>query len=419
MQTTTPERLNVPTFRHMDTLVSGQLELGYQHQLINIKTYREDSWYERVANMMIDNHYSAIKNKILAHKSRINKNSMRMIVKLTEALDAVRYVNEESHYLNEIYLSLESTMNNFKDYLSPIEAFKDYIVQEKDAIKPTVSSLIKDLRQIDEFPNAKIDDDDGDFYIKYETDDITLYDNDNEIDVEFGPFEIDLNLEDFSYEVEAIEPNYGPGDGRYFHPHISDKELCEGEATPILKIAKKELRILDFLKTIELTLKTYNPGSPYQELSRWYHDANCQECGWGLDTEGDDFYTCEDCGSYSCESCQGEYHESCYQCYKNFCSGCADNNMIRCSNCENNFCSNCIERCSECGSYYCEDCMNTCKDCGEKICPECFYKCELCEEIFCNNCLTACLSCNKDICAECTSPTGDYCLDCNEEDKDE
>ena len=44
---------------------------------------------------------------------------------------------------------------------------------------------------------------------------------------------------------------------------------------------------------------------------------------------------------------------------------------------------------------------------------------EQCEETFCNNCLIACLSCNKDICSECTSPTGNYCLDCDEEDEDE
>ena len=54
------------------------------------------------------------------------------------------------------------------------------------------------------------------------------------------------------------------------HPHISDGQLCMGELRQPLTNAWRTKNIQSMIDLIKATLDSYNPGSPYQSIEKWF-----------------------------------------------------------------------------------------------------------------------------------------------------
>src|SRR5690606_25184728 len=72
-------------------------------------------------------------------------------------------------------------------------------------------------------------------------------------DLYFGPFAINLEIDRLSlvghkcvYQIEALEPNPAVGSSHVPHPHVSDGNLCEGEASIPIRSALEHGRLADF-----------------------------------------------------------------------------------------------------------------------------------------------------------------------------
>lgn len=103
---------------------------------------------------------------------------------------------------------------------------------------------------------------------------ISLYDPRYDVNVEFGQFEISLNLNQLSrgvpkpYSVSALTPN-DQVDPNIPHPHVRSSRLCEGNGERPLRRALTNCDILGFALIINQTLCTYNEVSPYRPLAVW------------------------------------------------------------------------------------------------------------------------------------------------------
>ena len=186
------------------------------------------------------------------------------------------------------------------------------------------------------------------------------------------------------YFISPITPYYAKNcDESYFHPHISDNILCEGEAKTAITQCLSDFRFLDFFSIILNTLKTYNPNSPYKKLEYW-DGIKCIECGEIIDSDEDD-----------------ENHYTCFSCKEPLCDDCCRT----CNNCHRTFCSDHGEVCSICGTYNCSCCMVSCAVCNKPICVNCYKVCTICDEMVCNNeeCYTRCYECRNLICNNCSS----------------
>ena len=227
-----------------------------------------------------------------------------------------------------------------------VEQLSPLIPQNSDILP--VAELVKELEHLeDEFPQWRYDPKAGELIVV--TEPITLE------EMNFGPFEIRLAIDHLgegggrarhgSYKVVALEPRPASSNEAVTHPHVSDEQLCEGDATTPLRAALAEGRIGDFFILVKCVLETYNSASPYVALDQW-EGYSCHECG--STTSEDDTYYCEGCD-----------HDYCSEC----------TSYCRC--CDNSRCGSCLENCPSCGKRICSECLLTCDECESRCCKSC------------------------------------------------
>jgi hypothetical protein len=180
--------------------------------------------------------------------------------------------------------------------------------------------------------------------------------------IELGRFEIVLDLEALPrldrrtpYEVIALDPNPAAGSPSVTHPHVSDQQLCEGEAHQPIRRALSSGRICEFFILVRAVLHQYNDDSPYVRLAEWEGEP-CTDCGYRASEEYTD--RCEDCSSLVCFEC-----------------------ISACSACERDVCYRCLAACEQCDELVCLRCTERCQHCQAIICSGCVSDslCETCE----------------------------------------
>jgi hypothetical protein len=171
-------------------------------------------------------------------------------------------------------------------------------------------------------------------------------------DIRLGRFEIQLVLDRLgtpdphdALRIAALEPNPASSDERVTHPHVSNEQLCAGDASAPLRAALISGRICDVFLLARSVLENYNAGSPFVSLANW-DGTPCSDCGYCASAD-DTFY---------CEGCQQDYCEEC---------------VSYCRSCDTNLCRGCLRKCSLCDEYTCESCLQSCRRCGASACPAC------------------------------------------------
>lgn len=164
--------------------------------------------------------------------------------------------------------------------------------------------------------------------------------------VYFGPFEIRLHIDRIasgipqaSFDVVALDPQPAAANDLATHPHVSDQQLCCGDALLPIKAAVEGGRLSDLFCLIRSVLETYNPDSPYVALRNWF-GRPCFGCSYTIPE--DEGYWCSSCDQLFCDEC----------------SSC-------CSGCDEITCGECLTQCPVCDDRYCVGCITTCPDCGE------------------------------------------------------
>ncbi|MFW6061173.1 MAG: hypothetical protein ACOC93_00035 [Planctomycetota bacterium] len=210
---------------------------------------------------------------------------------------------------------------------------------------PPAAEIYRDLLQLEqEFGLLRYDADDH--VLVATTDAIELR------EVYLGPFEIQLRLDGLAewmhgriFRIVATDPHPAASDDRVTHPHVSNQQLCPGDAGAAIETALSEGRICDFFLLVRSILTHYNPDSPFVPLDNWSGMA-CYDCGYVT----------------------------------------APEEMLWCSACERDFC---------------QDCATCCPCCDEVACLGCLQRCEACEEPVCDSCLASCPACGRPICDAC------------------
>ncbi len=170
--------------------------------------------------------------------------------------------------------------------------------------------------------------------------------------VYLGPFEICLKYGNLKregaspYRVIATDPNPAFVNDSVTHPHVQSDVVCEGDGRLAIRGSLEQGRLLDFFTMVTSLLRTYNPGSPYVELSDW-HSVECTEC--------DDVI--------------------------------AANAQTRCDNCEITLCTECAQDCSDCACPFCHECLSHCDTCHGSCCSSCLQQCVQCHADCCQRCL--------------------------------
>jgi len=186
--------------------------------------------------------------------------------------------------------------------------------------------------------------------------------------VYLGSFEIclkyvNLKMEDASpYRVFARDPNPAITNDSVTHPHVQSEVVCEGEGQMVIRRSLEQGRLFDFFTMVASLLRTYNPDSPYVELSNW-HSVECTECA--------DVIT-----------------------------------------------ANAQTRCKKCEITLCTECARDCSDCDSPFCHECLSHCDTCHGGCCTSCLKQCVQCNADCCQRCLLKN-ERCSDCDAEELEE
>jgi len=269
---------------------------------------------------------------------------------------------------------------------------------------------------VDEWPEVKYKND----ILSVKIDDVSVSDENEEVDL--GSFWMHLNLTDplETLRIESIDEIRS--EGGYCHPHVSGSKLCKGDGVDLSIDALRQGRLEDYFRVIEAVLRTYNGGSPHEELRQWYDPSHedqslCNGC--------DDWYHndymiwCEMCQESYCENCANGGGE-CSGCHKYVCGHCSsscsdcgntvcDNCKLTCDCCGEAVCQECCRSCADCSNTMCESCSTSCSYCGDSVCENHSVECEICHDPHCSNCVgETCNNCNKSICLSCR----DECPDC-------
>jgi len=273
---------------------------------------------------------------------------------------------------------------------------------------------------------------------------------DHEEDVDLGRFTIQIHLSS-PLPLDKIEVSSRDdicSESGYIHPHISGVQLCMGDGEEPAYEAICSGRLHDFFLILESTLKTYNPESPYKELSDWYnpnHDGECfcdfcerwvpddvivccDKCDTVCCDECAEGIMCRDCGNWTCSNCTVQCtecldeicpncNETCSDCSEPCCDACA----ATCETCDSIICLTCASNCSECGGVVCKTCSYLCSTCGQVLCDKCQTECEDCGAGMCENCVNKCTECSNNICHKCSEHCCEecgrqMCKDCFEQD---
>ena len=231
-------------------------------------------------------------------------------------------------------------------------------VQMQAPTVPTPRELMLELRQVKQEFGEYVYDSEAQT-LSVETDPIELE------GIDLGAFRIELHLDRLgskrqqsALRIVALDANPPTNNESVTHPHVSDENLCAGDATTAIEAALASGRIADVFMLVRSVLTTYNPHSPYVALENW-HGAPCAECGY-VTSDEDDLYSCQGCDESVCSECV--VHCKC--CDTWICPGCAQT----CPLCDERCCKPCLETCDECGRDLCHDCKvdGLCPDCQEK-----------------------------------------------------
>jgi hypothetical protein len=229
-----------------------------------------------------------------------------------------------------------------------------------------------------------------------ETHPIRISDPRYDVIVDFGPFNIELQLSQLArgvhkpYKLVAIHPNIVAGHPRTTHPHVKNDLLCEGAGEGMIRKALRVGDLQSFLIIISQILTTYNPGSPYLRLEYWSkllpRGANprphasfgedesdepvCQLC----ENEIEEPFNCSLCGRIICEECS-HY--------------CDDHDRTICTTCMNTMRSEhrgCAD-CEDFGSDICRvEVQRSCADCGRIFAMSTMHGCVARATWLCHNC---------------------------------
>ncbi|WP_232105492.1 hypothetical protein [Gimesia panareensis] len=233
-------------------------------------------------------------------------------------------------------------------------AYRDRLLQNQvPAAVPTLREIYAELRALPlEFESVELDWEHQEIVVL--TPPITLE------DVDLGSFEIRLRWSDLGepqpYRVVSLAET---GDDDVHHPHVQADTLCEGEGKVPISRALAEGRIGDFFLLVQQILHTYNSGSAYVPLSRWFN-IECADCDDSVSRE--ESRSCTICEHTVCGYCR----RSCASCGDALCSSCAD----RCTSCDETFCRGCLSTCDSCSECCCRSCL-----CSE-TCPACLEESE-------------------------------------------
>ncbi len=218
---------------------------------------------------------------------------------------------------------------------------------------PTLREIYADLNSLhSEFETVAIDWDEREIVVQ--TPPIVLE------GIDLGGFEIRLRWSELGepqpYRVVSLAET---GDDDVHHPHVQADALCEGEGKVPISRTLAEGRIGDFFLLVQQILHTYNSGSAYVPLSRWF-SLECADCGDSVSRE--ESSSCTICEQTTCGYCQ----RGCARCGDALCSSCAD----RCTACDEIFCRNCLSTCDACSECCCHSCLRS------ETCPACLEESE-------------------------------------------
>lgn len=210
---------------------------------------------------------------------------------------------------------------------------------------PTVREIADEVRQLeDEF--TRVDCNPSKRTVSVVTEPIELE------GIYLGPFEVRLHIDRMasdnpqaSFDVVALDSHPAAPNNVVTHPHVSDEQMCCGDASLPIKAAVEEGRLSDLFCLVRSVLETYNSDSPYVALNNW-HGRPCHDCG----------YTLPEDEGYWCSSCERDFCDECSSC---------------CGGCDETTCGECLSQCPTCDDRYCAACITTCPDCGETICRTC------------------------------------------------
>lgn len=228
--------------------------------------------------------------------------------------------------------------------------------------------------------------------------------SDGEEGVDLGDFWIHLNLTNPIEELTVTSTDEVSSANNYYHPHISDKELCTGDGEELMRVALCQGRLEDYFRIVEAILRTYNENSPHEHLREWYNPSHDGE------------FHCETCDEWRpdeseiwCNGCETQYCENCGS------GGCY------CAECGEWYCNECITGCTNCDTILCHNCMKSCENCHDNLCSSCTNECTLCQEVFCGTCVMPCDNCGDFVCEECLTECcrgcgRKLCSSCSEQD---
>ena len=170
-------------------------------------------------------------------------------------------------------------------------------------------------------------------------------------DLWLGPFDIRLWWEQLgvrrAYEVIAKRPQRPSRDESVTHPHVRDRQLCEGDGAVPIRMALAGGQILDFFLVVRQTLATYNSSSPYVSIEEW-SGFRCPDCGYSLDA--DDAFYCDRCDDRVCSECS----TWCRRCDQSVCSSCTG----QCAECAETFCDVCLAKDARTPRLLCKSCLD-------------------------------------------------------------
>ena len=210
---------------------------------------------------------------------------------------------------------------------------------------PSVAEIYRDLLQAEEefdelryYPEGNL--------LAVSTDAIELR------DIYLGDFEVQLRIDGLAemrhghtFRIVALDPHPASSNDSVTHPHVSDEQMCAGDAGAAINAALIGGRICDFFLLVRSVLTHYNPDSPYVSLDNW-DGAACYDCGYMTSPDSINW----------CSSCEND-----------FCDECAS--YCRC--CEETTCLGCLQNCEGCDDPVCPSCMTSCPECGRSICKSC------------------------------------------------
>ncbi|KKN65993.1 hypothetical protein LCGC14_0475850 [marine sediment metagenome] len=263
----------------------------------------------------------------------------------------------------------------------------------------TVRSIYEDLVSLaDEFGVMQVRKDHSGIIVILRTDNIVFE------EIELGRFDICIaahsglvGVVGLHYCIEECEGNWSGGDSDdgVCHPHVSDGQLCEGNAKVAIQTAIRNMDIFNLAILVKVVMETYYPSGAYIKMDEWGEggeSCSCAACGDRV-PNGESYY-CEHCSENYCGNCAF----CCEICSNSTCYGIG----VICEQCGTTVCKHCIKECAEVGCM--EEMCTTCvgDHFVEGYCPDCFYECSVCGGRFGDNeNMAKCENCSETVCNDC------------------